>query len=217
MSSHGHTESSDPEWRGPPFRIHSSRQQPRTVLICVAFAISASASTALMSFPRCALTSWMNAATVPHAAAVSLACTLASAVCSFASNEILVPAFADRFVTMATRSASCSAAPFTWTVKLHDDWLPDGSCAVLVTGVVPIANTLPDAGADETVAEQLSPVSGANATVTPDGPVASTVIGAGHAITGASTSFTVTVNEHEGESPSALCAFEVTCVVPTSK
>jgi hypothetical protein len=43
-------------------------------------------------------------------------------------------------------------------------------------------------------------------------------MGAGHEIFGPSTSFTVTVNEHRRESrPSALCAFELTLVVPTSK
>src|SRR5258705_2178111 len=175
----------------------SARQQPRTALICVAFAISASASATLTSFPLCDATSLMNAPSVPHDAE-SLACTFACAVCSFASSEVLVPSLADRFVTAMIRSASCSAAPLTCTVKLHDAWLPEGSCAVLFTVVVPIANTLPDAGIDDTVAEQLSPAVGANVAVAPSGSVASTVIGAGHAMSGASTSLSVTLNLHIG-------------------
>src|SRR5262249_58981477 len=116
------------------------------------------------------------------------------------------------------RSASCSAAPFTWTVKLHDDWLPDGSCAVLVTGVVPIANTLPGAGTDETVAEQLSPADGANVTATPSGLVASTVIGAGQVMDGFSTSLTVTVNVHIESRPrkDGLVAVGLTPVLTTA-
>jgi hypothetical protein len=88
---------------------------------------------------------------------------------------------------------------------------------VLFTVVVPIANTLPDAGADVTLAEQLSTATGANVTAAPRGLVAATVIGPGHATTGPSASLTVTVNEHAGDSPSALFAFELTFVVPTLK
>src|SRR5439155_15907479 len=109
------------------------------------------------------------------------------------SSPFFVDDLIDRLVTSAIRSLVCSAAPFTWTVKPHDDWLPAGSCAVLVTLVVPIAKTFPDAGVDEIVAEQLSPATGAKITAAPAGPVAATVIGDGHAMSGASTSFTVTV------------------------
>src|SRR5213594_1203450 len=140
----------------------------------------------------------MKSASGPQIGPILSPCTLASAAFSLTSKAFFVPCFVARFVTTAMRSASCSAAPFTWTVKLHNAWLPDGSCAVLFTIVVPIANTLPDAGTDDTVAEQLSPAVGANVAVAPSGPVASTVIGAGQAMSGASTSLTVTLNVHSG-------------------
>jgi hypothetical protein len=83
--------------------------------------------------------------------------------------------------------------------------------------VVPIANTLPDGGTDVVVAEQLSAATGAKVTTTPSGPVASTVIGPGHAMRGDSTSFTVTLNEQDAEPfTAALVAVELTRVVPTS-
>src|SRR5437763_13592494 len=140
----------------------------------------------------------MKSASGPQIGPIVSPCTLASAAFSLVSKAVFVPCFVARFVTIVMRSPSCSAAPLTWTVKLHDALLPDGSCAVLFTVVVPIANTLPDAGSDDTVAEQLSPAVGANVAATPSGPVASTVIGAGHAMSGASTSLTVTLSLHIG-------------------
>src|SRR5262249_37278497 len=140
----------------------------------------------------------MNAPSGPHAVLV-LFTRWASAAFSFASRPFLVPSFMLVALTAAIRSPSCSAAPFTWMVKPHEAALPDGSCAVLLTVVVPIANTLPDAGADATVAEQLSVATGAKETAAPCGPVASTVIGAGHEIFGPSTSLTVTLNRHAGD------------------
>src|SRR5262249_31067643 len=151
-----------------------------------------------MSFPWCASTRLMKAPSGPHAVSVLFA-RLASAAFSLTSRPFLVPSFMLVAFTAAIRWSSGTAAACTWTVKLQEAALPDGSCAVLSTVVVPIANSLPDAGADVTVAEQLSVATGAKETAAPCGPVASTVIGAGHEIFGPSTSLTVTLNRHAGD------------------
>src|SRR5438034_6746105 len=140
----------------------------------------------------------MKSPSGPHAVVVLFA-RFERAAFSLASKPFLVPSFMLVPLTAVIRSLSCSAAPFTCTVKLHEAPLPDGSCAVLLTVVVPIANTLPEAGTDATVAEQLSVATGANGTAAPCGPVASTVIGAGHEICGPSTSLTVTLNMQAGD------------------
>src|SRR5262245_25428656 len=164
----------------------------------------------------------MKSPSGPHAVLVLFA-RLASAAFSLASSPFLVPSFMLVALTAVIRSANCSAALFTWTVKPHDAALPDGSCAVLLTVVVPIANTLPDAGVDATVAEQLSVATGAKKTAAPCGPVASTVIGDGQKICGPSTSLTVTLNKHAGDSTfcegggGVHCAKALTWFVPTPK
>src|SRR5262249_394840 len=95
--------------------------QPSTARIWVAAAIKASASLAVMSLPRCALTPLMKDCNGPQAAAVLSLCNLSSAVVSLASSAFFVPDLVARLLTAAIRSLVCSAAPFTWTLKLHDD------------------------------------------------------------------------------------------------
>jgi len=60
---------------------------------------------------------------------------------------------------------------------------------------------LPDAGVLTTVAPQLSVAVTAKGTTAPAGLVALTTIGAGHAITGGSLSWTVTLNVHGADPP----------------
>src|SRR5258705_5536500 len=67
-----------------------------------------------------------------------------------------------RPLTTVMRSAVCSAAPWTWTLKLHEDWLVEESAAVQVTVVSPIWKVLPEAGEQVTAATaQLSETGGA--------------------------------------------------------
>ena len=54
-------------------------------------------------------------------------------------------------MTTPKRSASCSDAPFTVIVKLADPVLPALSVAEQTTVVIPMGNTLPEAGVQPTV------------------------------------------------------------------
>src|SRR5882724_5058953 len=138
----------------------------------------------------------MNACNAPQAAPVLLLWIFFRATFSLTSSAFRMPALVARLLTAVMRSAVCSAAPLTWIVKLHDEWLPVGSWASSFTVVVPIGNTLPDAGTEVRLAtEQLSDAAAAaNETATPCGLVALTTLGAGHVMTGFSVSWTVTVN-----------------------
>ena len=93
---------------------------------------------------------------------------------------------------MVIKSPICSAAPFTWMVKLHEDVLFAASEAVHPAVESPTANVVPDGGVQATlVAEQLSDaVGGAYETTAPDGPVASTMMGAGQVSCGGVVSTT---------------------------
>jgi hypothetical protein len=106
----------------------------------------------------------------------------------------------------------------TVTVNEHELVLFDASVAVHVTVVAPIGNSDPVTGEHTTVVPgQLSDVVGsANFTVAPHTFASfGTVTFAGHVITGACVSCTVTVNEHAAIWPPGSVAEQVTVVVPT--
>src|SRR5262245_45411708 len=125
----------------------------------------------------------------PQAAAVLLLCNFASAVVSLDSSAFFVPSLVARLLTAAMRSLVCSAAPFTWTLKLQDDLLLAASAAVHPAVESPTANVLPDGGMHVVlVTEQLSDTVGAYETTAPPGPVALTTIGAGQVMAGDSLS-----------------------------
>src|ERR1051326_3204767 len=67
--------------------------------------------------------------------------------------------------------------------------------------VSPIGTTLPEAGALTIATPQLSVAATVKGTTAPAGPVASTTIGAGQAITGASRSPSGTANVQGAEAP----------------
>src|SRR5262249_20546359 len=92
--------------------------------------------------PDCACTSCTNAVSVEQVSGRSLR-TRNVCACSTLSAR-LVPGPTP--VTALPRSASCSSAPFTCTLKLAVAELPCVSVAVQVTVVVPIGNALPEAG-----------------------------------------------------------------------
>jgi hypothetical protein len=92
-----------------------------------------------------------------------------------------MPLFVARPLTMVIKSPVCSAGPFTWMVKLHEVVLFAASEAVHPAVESPTANVVPDGGVQGAlVTEQLSDALGAYETTAPDGPVASTTMGAGH-------------------------------------
>ena len=116
--------------------------------------------------------------------------------------------------------ATGACVSLTVTVNEQLLVLPEGSVAVQVTVVVPIANIEPESGAHTTVVPgQLSDVVGsANFTVAPHTFASfGTVTFAGHVITGAVVSVTVIVNVHvvSGEFGEASVAVHVTVVTPT--
>jgi hypothetical protein len=95
--------------------------------------------------------------------------------------------------------------------------LPDASVAVHVTVVVPSGKHDPDGGEHANVAPgQLSVTAGAKLTTEQVSPGLGviTVIAAGHVISGASVSTTVTVNIQTETLPEASTAVPVTVVVP---
>jgi len=106
----------------------------------------------------------------------------------------------------------------TVTVNVLVDTFPDKSVAVIVTVVVPIAKLFPEAGFAVTVTPQLSVADGVNTTVAIFIPgFVLTVMLLIAAITGASLSFTVTVNEQVEVLPDASVAVVFTVVVPVGK
>jgi hypothetical protein len=107
----------------------------------------------------------------------------------------------------------------TVTVNEQVPVLPVASVAVHVTVVVPTAKKEPDAGTQDTVTPgQLSVAVATKVTTAPQSPGSfDTVIGAGHVMTGASVSLTVTVNEQLEVLPLPSSAVQVTVVVPTEK
>src|SRR5437899_3241506 len=117
------------------------------------------------------------------------------------SSVFLMPCLVFRPLTAASRSCVCSNAPLTCTLKLQESWFADGSVAVDCTIVSPIGKTLPEGGVQTIVAPQLSVAVTGNGTTAPAGLVALTTIGPGHAITGGSVSWTVTVNVHGADAP----------------
>src|ERR1044071_1495296 len=194
-------------------------QQPRTLRIRVASSISERASPGSIALPLSRSQSSMKPCSSIQATPGSGigSARARRAASSLASSAIRIPGLMVRPFTVAIRSASCSSAPSTCTVKLHDAGLPAGSAAVAVTVVVPIGNTLPDTGELVGVAiAQLSDAVGAKPTGAPSGATASTTIGAGQRIVGGSTSFTVTSKLQAGDRPVVgLSANELTVVVPT--
>ena len=96
--------------------------------------------------------------------------------------------------------------------------LPEGSEAVQVTVVVPMGNVEPDGGVQVTTgfgrAGSLSVAEAVKFTTAPDGPVGSTLIGAGSVSTGATSSLTVTVNVPVDLLPLKSVDVQVTVVVP---
>jgi hypothetical protein len=110
-----------------------------------------------------------------------------------------------------------ASVSFTVTSKLQVEVLPSASVATDVTVVVPIANTLPDAGVLTTVTPgQLSVAPTVNVTAAPHNPASLlTVTFDGHVITGNSVSFTVTSKLHSTVVlPDASVASNVFVVVP---
>lgn len=101
------------------------------------------------------------------------------------------------------------------TVNEQLDAFDEASVAVQFTVVVPIANVLPDAGAQTTLglASHVSVAVAVNVTGAPLGPVHSLDAFVGHVIVGATVSRTVTVNEHAEEFPVASVAVQFTVVV----
>src|SRR5262249_54052258 len=165
-------------------------------MICLAALTRVSASLTAMPFPLCAFTSSMKACSGPHASAGFLSCSAARAAVSLARSELRIPRVVASPLTTVIKSPVCSAAPFTWMVKRHELVLFAASEALHPAVESPAATVGPDGGVHATlVAEQLSDTPGAYVTTAPDGPVASTTIGAGHVSCGGVASragFTVT-------------------------
>src|SRR4029079_15143653 len=107
----------------------------------------------------------------------------------------------------------------TVTVKLHVALLPPASVAVLVTVVVPTGKLLPLAGTLTTLTPgQLSAAVTTKVTLlehVPENVLTTRLVE--QLITGACTSFTVTVKLHVALLPPASVAVLVTVVVPTGK
>ena len=96
--------------------------------------------------------------------------------------------------------------------------LPEASEAVQVTVVVPMGKVEPDGGVHVTTgfgrAGSLSVAEAVKFTTAPDGPVGSTVMGAGSVSTGATSSLTVTVKVPVEVLPPKSVDVQVTVVVP---
>ena len=119
------------------------------------------------------------------------------------------------FETMQT-GASVS---LTVTLKVQVSALPEASVAIQVTGVVPTGKTEPEAGVQLIVAPgQLSLTLEEKFTTALHKPESLlTIISAGQIATGASVSFTVTLNVQVSALPEASVAIQVTGVIPTGK
>src|SRR4029450_5922945 len=120
------------------------------------------------------------------------------------------------FTTFWIRSASCSFAPFTLTVKLPSRLLPQRSSALQLTVAWPIGNVLPDEGAQMSrgFASPTSVALAAYATTAPLGDVAFTTMFAGSDSDGAVVSWTVTLELTRDELPTWSTAVQLRTVVP---
>jgi hypothetical protein len=123
-------------------------------------------------------------------------------------------------VTLAGQAIVGSWVSLIVTVNEHSAVLLAASETVHVTVVVPTLKLEPEAGWQTGVLTpaQLSDAVGVNVTAAPHWPGSlPRVIGAGHAIVGASVSLTVTVNVHAAVLPAASVAVHVTVVTPFAK
>ena len=130
----------------------------------MASASSDAAVSAGMVLPDWAFTWLLNARRFAHAPASSPVALAIWAALTLSSRAAPGP----KPETAWRKSASCSAAPFTCTLKLACDSLPDESVAVQFTVVVLIGKMLPDGGSHAT--SGLGSVS--SVAVTPYGTVA---------------------------------------------
>src|ERR1051325_4102553 len=105
--------------------------------------------------------------------------------------------------SVATMLTTGFTACFTVTLKVHCAVLPPASVAVQTTLETPSANTDPDGGTQEAVAEQLSCTTGAGYVTTIEHWLvgAVRVWGAGQVIVGGAISSTVTVVLQELDAP----------------
>ncbi len=105
----------------------------------------------------------------------------------------------------------------TFTLKLHCPGFSAASVALQVTGVVPAANSDPDAGEQvtATVASQLSVAEAVKVAIAEHFVAAAlSVRSPGHVSPGGSLSCTVTVKEHSVVTPAVSVAVQVTGVLP---
>src|SRR5205814_2352706 len=161
-----------------------------------------------MLLPDWRATASSKSARPPHAAwsrgTASCFSTSASSPSSFVAS--LVARLRD--ATRARTSSSCSAAPFTWTVKLADATLPAASDVLHVTKVSPMANVSPDANVHVGFSLPL--------TTSVAVAVNSAVVLSGTALSaGGVVSTTVIVNVFETRLPYESDVEHVTFVVPS--
>ena len=105
----------------------------------------------------------------------------------------------------------------TITLNEQVEMFPDGSVAIEFTVVVPIEKTLPEAGVEITVVEQLSVANTLNVTTALHFPGSALTYLFVQFNTGGILSVTVTLKEHVTVLPEASVAVDVTIVVPTEK